>query len=98
MKSLAYILFALCLLTAIMAIGVVDGTVAPGVGTYLGAFAIPFLLGWWGKIALEKSYIPRGPNGETPQTHVRCPDCKELVLRQARVCKHCKCKLRPDAS
>lgn len=31
----------------------------------------------------------------TPQTHVKCPDCAELVLRDARVCKHCGCKLRP---
>jgi DNA-directed RNA polymerase subunit RPC12/RpoP len=29
----------------------------------------------------------------TPETHVKCPDCRELVLRDARVCKHCGCKL-----
>lgn len=32
----------------------------------------------------------------TPDTHVRCPDCRELVLREARVCKHCGCKLVPQ--
>ena len=31
-----------------------------------------------------------------PDTHVKCPDCKELVLREARVCKHCGCKLMPQ--
>ena len=31
----------------------------------------------------------------TPETHVKCPDCRELVLREARVCKHCGCKLVP---
>ena len=31
----------------------------------------------------------------SPETHVKCPDCAELVLREARVCKHCGCKLTP---
>jgi hypothetical protein len=42
------------------------------------------------------SRIP-GPNTPTPETHLRCPDCKELVLKEARVCKHCGCKLIPQA-
>ena len=29
-------------------------------------------------------------------THVRCPDCKELVRKEANVCKHCGCKLVPQ--
>lgn len=29
-------------------------------------------------------------------THVKCPDCAELVKREARVCKHCGCKLIPQ--
>jgi hypothetical protein len=29
-------------------------------------------------------------------THVKCPDCRELVLKDARVCKHCGCKLVPQ--
>lgn len=32
----------------------------------------------------------------TPETHVKCPDCAELVKREARVCKHCGCKLIPQ--
>jgi len=39
----------------------------------------------------------RDPNAPTPETHVRCPDCKEFVLKEARVCKHCGCKLIPQA-
>ncbi len=35
------------------------------------------------------------PNAPTPESHVRCPDCKELVLQEAKVCKHCGCKLVP---
>jgi TM2 domain-containing membrane protein YozV len=30
------------------------------------------------------------------QTHVRCPDCRELVFHDANVCKHCGCKLVPQ--
>lgn len=29
-------------------------------------------------------------------THVVCPDCRELILKEARVCKHCRCKLIPQ--
>lgn len=32
----------------------------------------------------------------TGDTHVKCPDCAELVKREARVCKHCGCKLVPQ--
>lgn len=32
----------------------------------------------------------------TPETHVRCPDCKELVRKDANVCKHCHAKLVPQ--
>lgn len=32
----------------------------------------------------------------TPDTHVRCPDCAELVKKEARICKHCGCKLLPQ--
>lgn len=32
----------------------------------------------------------------TPETHVKCPDCKELVRKEASKCKHCGCKLVPQ--
>ncbi len=41
--------------------------------------------------------IQNGPT-PTPRTHVKCPDCKELVLMDARVCKHCRCRLLPMAA
>lgn len=34
--------------------------------------------------------------GPSPDTHVKCPDCRELVLRDARKCKHCGCVLIPQ--
>lgn len=32
----------------------------------------------------------------TPETHVRCPDCRDLVRRESRECRHCGCKLVPQ--
>lgn len=32
----------------------------------------------------------------TADTHVKCPDCRELVLKDARKCKHCDCALVPQ--
>lgn len=37
-----------------------------------------------------------GPTMATPETHVRCPDCREFVLRDARKCKHCGSALVPQ--
>lgn len=31
----------------------------------------------------------------TPETHVKCPDCRELVRKDARKCRHCGCDLVP---
>lgn len=31
-----------------------------------------------------------------PDTHMRCPECKELVRRDALKCKHCGTKLSPQ--
>lgn len=38
--------------------------------------------------------VPRGA-GISPDTHVKCPDCRELVLKDARKCKHCGTALIP---
>jgi hypothetical protein len=36
-------------------------------------------------------------NEPTPDTHLQCPDCAELVRKEARVCKHCGAKLKPES-
>jgi len=45
-----------------------------------------------------KAALPRDEAGQpiTDQTHVRCPDCRELVRRDARKCKHCNTALVPQ--
>jgi hypothetical protein len=54
-----------------------------------------FLLGLIGPIIALFAVVlmPKVTAGPTPETHVKCPDCKELILREAKVCKHCGCKL-----
>jgi hypothetical protein len=37
-----------------------------------------------------------GEEVPTPQTHVRCPACRELVRADARKCKHCGTALIPQ--
>lgn len=45
-----------------------------------------------------KAAIPRDEVGNpiTAESHVRCPDCRELVRRDARKCKHCGTSLIPQ--
>ena len=42
--------------------------------------------------------LPRDAAGEamTDATHTRCPDCRELVRKDARKCKHCSTALVPQ--
>ena len=63
-------------------------------------FLLNLLLGWtvlgW-LIALFWSATGNTRAAEaSPATHVKCPDCRELVLHDAKVCKHCGCKLIPQ--
>lgn len=52
-----------------------------------------------GPFALLVAALPslkQSPNTPTPETHVKCPDCAELVLKEAKKCKHCGCSLIPQ--
>jgi hypothetical protein len=40
--------------------------------------------------------LKRDPMAPTPETHVRCPDCRELVFMDAVKCKHCGATLIPS--
>src|ERR1700687_1712691 len=40
--------------------------------------------------------VVAGGEVATPATHVRCPDCKELVRADALVCYHCHRNLTPS--
>ena len=38
-------------------------------------------------------FVKNKPNEDT---HVKCPDCRELIIKDARKCKHCGCNLVPQ--
>lgn len=69
-----------------------------GIGWFLLAFMLSPLLA---AIILAASRDLSRPmvahDLPAPSTHVTCPDCAEFVRNEARVCKHCGCKLIPTA-
>ena len=46
--------------------------------------------------AVSKNLAIKAEIGPTPDTHVKCPDCRELILKDARKCKHCGTSLVPQ--
>lgn len=38
-----------------------------------------------------------GGEAITAETHTRCPECRELIRVDARVCKHCRHRIAPLA-
>jgi hypothetical protein len=58
-------------------------------GSGLPTGIIGLLLGW----AADKLLYKPNPNVDS---HVKCPDCMELVLKEARKCKHCGSSLTPQ--
>ena len=59
------------------------------------------VIGWLAALIWSASGNTRKPDAAdkdepTPQTHVRCPECRELVRHDARKCKHCGCALIPQ--
>ena len=49
-------------------------------------------------LLLLVSITPTDPDPKTDKTYVRCPDCRELIRRDATVCAHCGCKLTSEAT
>lgn len=79
---------------------VVVGVVAssrgrPGFGYFILSLILSPLIGFILAVALPKVNAA-DPDKPTPNTHVRCPDCRELVRHDAVICKHCRCKLVPQ--
>lgn len=68
---------------------------------FLVSFVLSPLLGLVILLALPKmgkAARPKDAEGNviTDATHVRCPDCRELVRNDARKCKHCGTALVPQ--
>lgn len=79
------------------------GLLALIVVTFTFGFAwlvLPFMAnGAYRAHLLKNGFVPAAGDlaPPTPQTHVRCPECRELVRMDARLCKHCGTKLVPQA-
>lgn len=73
--------------------------VANNKGRFAGAwFLIGLVLGPFAIVAVGlMSSRTRPTDGPSPSTHVKCPDCREFILKEAKVCKHCSCKLIPQS-
>jgi len=55
------------------------------------------LVGWLIALAWSAGSARDDPAAPSPRTHIKCPDCAELILKDAKVCKHCGCKLLPQS-
>lgn len=72
-----------------------------GFGWFLLAALLSPLIGLILVLVFPKVGAAAAPVDETGQritaeTHVRCPDCRELVRSDARKCKHCGTALIPQ--
>jgi uncharacterized OB-fold protein len=54
------------------------------------------ILGWLVCLAWSAGSARDDPAAPSAETHVKCPDCAELVRKEAKVCKHCGCRLVPQ--
>ena len=50
------------------------------------------LLGWVGALVWALTGPPGSPAGR-PDVQTRCPECRELIIKGARRCKHCSADL-----
>lgn len=68
-----------------------------GVGFFFLSLLLSPVIGLVLALALP-SKVLRSEGGEpiTAATHVRCPDCREFVRRDAVRCKHCGVALEPE--
>lgn len=85
---------------ACVIVGIVAGSNGrSGFGYFVLSLFISPVLGGLLVLGLGKSAAATaGADAEgkpTPKTHVRCPDCRELVRMDARKCKHCGTALPP---
>lgn len=69
--------------------------------SYTGIMLLNLFLGWtiigWIVALVWAGSGPGKAGMPTPDTHVKCPDCRELIIKEAKVCKHCGCRLVPQA-
>ncbi|SBT10757.1 hypothetical protein PROAA_640013 [Candidatus Propionivibrio aalborgensis] len=85
-KLLVYGMYICTIIAVLSTLKFIDSLVGPSSSPAALWAAVIFTVG---AVGMKRS-LP------TPKTHVSCPDCKELIVKDARVCKHCGCKLTPS--
>ena len=74
--------------------GLFNDMVKPELEARMIKIVVFFVLFW---IFLDGYKLRRFQSSPNPDTHVKCPDCKELVFKEANKCPHCNCKLIPNS-
>lgn len=74
---------------------IASGRGRSGMGWFVLACLISPLLA--GIFLLVSANLRTQAKRPSPSTHNKCPDCKELILKDARVCRYCGCKLAPSS-
>jgi len=73
-----------------------------GVPVWLGIPVLIALVRDWiikKRLATVSAQQSAKPNAApNPDTHLKCPDCRELILKGVRVCKHCGFRLIPESN
>ena len=78
------------------AFGITAGVIAEKRGrSGIGWFLLGCIFGVFALIVVIA--IPSRHDVPTADTHSKCPDCLEPVLKEARVCRHCRCDLVSQA-
>ena len=82
-----------------IACAVIAAIVANGKGRSAGGWLILGLMFSFFAVILVALLpsLKRDPFAPTPDTHVRCPDCREFVFADAVKCKHCGAALVPSS-
>lgn len=78
--------------------GLVASVIASSKGrSGCGWFLLGILLGPFSLMVAAMPSLKIANNNEPdPKTHFICPDCAEFVRKEARICKHCRCKFIPE--
>lgn len=84
-KLLVYVFYIASIIAALSAINFVSSFLVQG----------PNILALWISVIFTLIALGIKRSLPTKDSHVSCPDCKELILKEAKVCKFCGCKLIP---
>lgn len=81
---------------SLLAAWIADTKGRSGGGVFLVALILSPLIGIIVALVLERK--TEATSGPDQALQIRCPECREWILRGARKCKHCGSAVAPEAS